>query len=163
MTSDLFLSDYLAVPAREALLVCDLFKVDKSDTANLSISYVSDDFKNWFGALTVPAHPGSTLKTYTLARYAYDSEIILALGGEEKVETSLSEIYSLMEQSPHGQNGPLLTDGSVNSFYVRDSCNALRAVVVYWWRYGWDVRARELVNAGWYRGRRIFVRQSTCS
>ena len=58
-----------------------------------------------------------------------DGPILAELGGEAKAETTLTEVYSLMEAQKNGENGPLLTNGYANIFYVRDVNGALRAVV----------------------------------
>lgn len=76
---------------------------------------------------------------------------------EEKKETTLAEIFSLMEKQKKGENGDLLTDGSANIFYVRDINNALRGIDVYWEHGGWNLRSLSITHKSkWSVDRRIF-------
>ena len=78
---------------------------------------------------------------------------------EEKKETTLAELFSLMEKQKKGENGDLFTDGSANVFYVRDINNALRGIDVYWEHGGWNVRSLSITGKSkWSVDRRIFSR-----
>ena len=136
------------------------FVVDVSVKTPVKISYVGDNFKSWFGKMLVAVHSGSNLASHVLTRDAYDREILSALGGEAKCETTLAEIWQLMSLQGHGQPGALLADGKANIFYVRDQAAVLRAVLVLWFAYGWLVLAFELGFSHWSIDRRVFVRNS---
>ena len=59
------------------------------------------------------------------------------------------------------KNGPLLTNGYANIFYVRDANGVLRAVSVYWYDGGWDEYAVGVAHPNtWFDGRRVFSRNS---
>jgi len=160
MPSDVFLPNSLTVPVMEGFQTGDRFKRDVSDGALVKMWGVGDNFKQWFGDMKVPAHPGSTLTFHTLARNTKDSEILAALGGEESAETSLSEIWWLMTQQGRGQPGTLLTDGKANIFYVWDTNKVLRAVFVIYDDNGWGVDAVGIGRDDWGSGRRVFSRDS---
>ncbi len=103
----------------------------------------------------------TTLRYQDLVKNSLDRPIIEALGGEAKAETSAAEICGLLEKQPNGEDGPLLTNGYANIFYVRDVNGVLRAVGVGWSDGGWDVIARSVVGPReWGAGDRVFSRNS---
>jgi len=127
----------------------------------VKISFVSDYFKDCFYGKTEEAFGGSTLNYGKLSRSSVDGPIIAALGGEAKAETAITEVYALMEAQKNGENGPLLTNGYANIFYVRDAKGVLRTVDVVWGDVGWYVYARDVTNPDtWYDDRQVFSRNS---
>ncbi|MEK7195270.1 MAG: hypothetical protein AAB655_01085, partial [Patescibacteria group bacterium] len=110
----------------------DRFVVNTKQNAPVKIAYLWDDFRAWFTDKVEQPFEGSTLKYGKLSRSSVDGSIIAELGGEEKAETTLAEIFSLMAAQmaaqPSGESGPLLTNGYANIFYVRDAKGVLRAV-----------------------------------
>ncbi|KKR04758.1 MAG: hypothetical protein UT32_C0026G0005 [Parcubacteria group bacterium GW2011_GWC2_39_14] len=149
------------VPAlTERFLVSDRFKKNKDPSAGPLISGVGGVFLSRFGDMVVESHTGSTLNYHVLTRRASDTDIIDVLGGEDKVETLLAEVWSQMTQQGRGQSGSLLNDGKANIFYVRDSDRVLRALGVVWFDYGWDFRAREVGLSFWSEYGRVFSRNS---
>ena len=102
-----------------------------------------------------------TLCWSKLRRDALDETILAELGGENKAETTLTELYTLMEQQKDGRPGTLLVDGTWNVFYIRDLQGVLRAVFVYWYDGGWSVGADSVGDPdGWCAGYRVFSRRS---
>jgi hypothetical protein len=90
-----------------------------------------------------------------------DGPIINELGGEAKAETTLSEMFSLMEKQKNGESGVLLNNGYANIFYIRDQNGVLRAVGVDWDDGGWYVGAYSVEDpGGWRVGRQVFSRNS---
>jgi hypothetical protein len=90
-----------------------------------------------------------------------DGPIIAELGGEEKSETTLSEMFSLMEKQGKGEDGVLLNNGYANIFYIRDLAGVLRAVGVRWGGGGWGVGADSVGGPDrWDGGYRVFSRNS---
>ena len=141
----------------------DRFVVNTKQNAPVKIAYLWDDFRVWFTDKVEQPFEGSTLKYGKLSRSSVDGSIIAELGGEEKAETTLAEIFSLMATQPNGESGPLLTNGYANIFYVRDAKGVLRAVRVRWYADGggWRVNALSVTGQdGWFDGRRVFSRNS---
>jgi len=150
------------IPATtEKFVAKDNFKVDISEDAKVKISYLGDNFKKWFTGKTEEPFPGSTVYGRKLNKDSVDGPIIAELGGQEKSETTLSEVYAIMERQPNGKAGELLNNGYANIFYVRDITGTLRAVVVYWDDDGWGVDAVSVEDPHeWYSGDLVFSRNS---
>jgi hypothetical protein len=122
-------------------VVRDRIVKNTSKNAPVKISYVGDYFKECFYGKTEEAFGGSTLNYRKLSRSSVDGPIIAELGGEARAETTLTEVYALMEAQKNGENGPLLINGYANIFYVRDAKGVLRTVYVHLDVDGWDVDA----------------------
>ena len=150
------------IPATtEKFITKDKFKVDTSKKAKVNISYLGDNFKSWFLGKVENPFPGSTLYGRQLNQNSVDGPILAELGGQEKAETSLNEIYAMMESQPNGESGDLLNNGWANIFYVMDISGTLRAVSVYWNDDGWHVYASSVEGPGeWNAGGRVFSRNS---
>lgn len=89
------------------------------------------------------------------------SQIITELGGEEKLETTLQEMFALIKKQEVRQVGDLLTDGSANIFYIRDNIGVLWSVRAAWVRRRWRVDAFPILRPrGWKVGSRVFSRKS---
>ncbi|MBI4692198.1 MAG: hypothetical protein HY773_02020, partial [Candidatus Terrybacteria bacterium] len=79
------------------------------------------------------------------------------LGGEDKVETTLSAMFALMEKQPNGETGTLLANGYANIFYVRDFVAVLWMVYCFWHDDGWIVFANSVDYAlDWNAGYLVF-------
>ena len=142
----------------------DKFVVNTKRNAPVKISAVWDNFTTWFlsgkGKTEAPISE-QTLRYHKLRRSSVDGPIITELGGEAKAETTLSEMFSLMEKQKNGEDGVLLNNGYANIFYIKDQNGVLRTVGVRWDGDGW------LVNAGsvgdprrWGGGNQVFSRNS---
>lgn len=107
------------------------------------------NFKSWFTGKVEDDAPSGMLVPFTLTESAYDHEIIADLGGEDKVEVTLTEVWRLMCVQANGEKGALLTNGYANIFYVRDVSGVLCAVFVYWYDFGWFVDALVLDAFRW--------------
>ena len=137
------------------------FIIDTSDKAKIKISYLGDNFQEWFLSKTEKSIEATKLRYSRLTECSVDEPIITELGGEEKAETTLTEVFSLMEKQPNGKDGDLLNNGYANIFYVRDADGVFRAVSVRWGVGGWGVDASTLEGPdGWVVGRQIFSRNS---
>jgi hypothetical protein len=175
-----------ALPSPLELLLLPLGTVLVSPTTSLFVakdnfklkvdggicSYLGDNLKAWFlkgkGKIE-PPFAGSTLQYAKLRKAATDmpqnpgkQAIIPELGGEAKAETTLSEMFSLMEKQKNGEDGVLLNNGYANIFYIRDGALVLRTVVVSWHGEGWSVCADSFEGAyGWGDGDQVFSRNSS--
>jgi hypothetical protein len=135
------------------------FVVNTASDAAVKISYLGDNFKNWFFGRTEVPFTGSTLKYGKLSRRSVDAPIIAELGGEEKATTIIIELFSLMEKQPNGESGTLLTNGCANNFCIRDVNKLLRSVYVNWYAGGWNVHAIPVSGpGGWLVESRFFSR-----
>lgn len=144
----------------ESFIAKDKFKQDTSRNAKVKISYLGDNFKAWFLPKTEQPISQTTLRSQRLTRASLDQPIITELGGEVKVETTLTEISALISMQPNGEEGVLLTNGWANIFYVKDKDGMLRAVFVCWRGGGWFVFAYALDDFQWHVDSQVFSRNS---
>src|SRR3989344_6297789 len=140
------------------------FVANTKADAGVKISGAGHNFTVWFlsdnGKIEGPL-PEQTLRYHKLLKDSVDSSIIAELGGEEKSETTLSEMFSVMEMQGKGQAGVLWNNGYANIFYVKDQKGVLRAVSMLWDGDGWRVDASPVVGSHtWCDWRRVFSRQS---
>jgi len=149
------------VPATTSKFVAkDKFVVNIKRNAPMKINYLSDNFTTWFldgdGKTEDPITEQIIL--YHMLRYSsIHYTIITKLGGAEKAETTLFEMFSLMEQQRCGKDGTLLNNGLANLFYIKDSAGVLRAVSVHWRKDGWNVHAYSVENLSrWDDGTLVF-------
>jgi hypothetical protein len=151
------------IPATtEKFITKDNFVVNTENDAKVKISYLGDNFKTWFGAKTENPFSGSSIIGRQLIKGSVDAPILKELGGNEKAETTLTEIYAMMQKQANGEDGDLLTNDSANIFYVKDINNTLRAVSVSWFNDGWDVNAFSIeYSYGWVAHNRVFSRDSS--
>ncbi len=142
----------------------DKFVVNTKRNAPVKISAVWDSFIGWFlsgDGKTEDPISEQTLRYHKLRKSSVDGLIITELGGEEKSETTLTEMFSLMEKQKNGEDGVLLNNGYANIFYVRDQNGVLRAVCVFWCVVGWCVVASSVeLPLRWGVGSQVFSRNS---
>jgi hypothetical protein len=137
------------VPATTAVFEC---------TANF-VRHVWDNFKSWFVGKREQPRLETTIKQYKLEQDSTALEMIEAIGGEMKAETTLTEIKHFTDKQANGEDGSLLTNGWANIFFVRDKNGVLCIVRVIWRGDGWRVNAYPLDNPyRWSAGRQVFVR-----
>jgi hypothetical protein len=164
--SALFISvGTVTVAATTTLFVArDRFIVNIGKKAPVKISYLGDNFKDWFLRKEEQPFAGSTLKYGKLSRYSLDGPILAELGGEAEAETTLTELFSLMEAQKNGESGTLLTNGYANIFYIKDVTGRLRAVSAHWRGGGWFVDANAVTcPLSWRDGYQVFSRDSRLS
>lgn len=134
------------------------------DSKEVKFYGIWDNFTNWFlagnGKIEEPLSEQG-LRYGNLTESSVDGPIIEELGGEAKVETTLTELFVLLKKQPNGKEGDLLTNGYANIFYIKDAKGELRAVFVFWLDDGWVVSASSVEGPlGWRAGRRVFSRNS---
>ena len=147
----------------ERFVASEKFVKDTSQNAPVKIGSVGNNFSRWFSEKTEDPRGETELRYQKLRKASRDLPIISELGGEERVETSLAEIYVLVERQGNGKKGVLLTDARANIFYVRDIDGILRAVFVDWrgWRGGWSVFASDVEDPRpWLEGDHVFSSNS---
>lgn len=142
----------------------DKFVANTKCNAPVKILAVWGNFTNWFllgDGKTEDPISEQTLRYHKLRKSSVDGLIITELGGEEKSETTLTEMFSLMEKQKNGEDGVLLNNGYTNIFYIRDQTGVLRVVLVRWFVGGWLVFALSVGSPRrWYGGDRVFSRNS---
>ena len=116
------------------------------------------NFTSWFGAKEEGSLAPTILRVHKLLQNSGDTNIIRELGGKEKAETTLAEVYALIKKQARGENGVLLTSGMANIFYIRDVSGIFRAVFICWYGGGWDAYARSLHEDVWIEGNQVFSR-----
>lgn len=155
----------VTTPATTSKFVAkEKFVRDTGRKATVKISYLGDNFTAWFlsgDGKTEDPISEQTLRYHKLRKASVDGPIITELGGEAKAETTLSEMFSLMEKQKNGESGTLLNNGWANIFYIRDNAGVLRAVCVDWGGGGWDVSACSALGPRrWDDGDQVFSRNS---
>jgi hypothetical protein len=151
------------VPATTGKFVAkEKFVCDTGHKAKVKISYLDDNFTAWFlsgDGKTENPISGQTLRYHKLRKPSVNGPIINELGGDAKTETTLSEMFFLMEEQKNGESGSLLNNGYTNIFYIRDQKGVPRAVRVYWYDVGWHIRAHSALDPdGWDDGDQVFSR-----
>ncbi|QQG46156.1 MAG: hypothetical protein HYY55_04350 [Candidatus Niyogibacteria bacterium] len=153
----------VTVPAiAERFVASEKFVVDTSKRARVKIGWLGSDFKCWFLGKTEEPVQEAILRCARLTRDAFDRDIREEIGTEFE-ETSLAQVYALMERQPNGEAGKLLTNGRANTFCVRDIPGVLRAVRVSWLagHDGWRVDACLVLSPNWWSdGDCVFFRNS---
>lgn len=150
--------DTVTIPARaERFAASEQFVLNYGPKTKpgVLISYLGDNFKQWFlGKVEEPLTKETTLRYAKLVKSSVDGPILAELG--DKAETTLAQIYALLELQKNGEGGVLLTNGWANIFYVNG-----RAVDVYWLGDGWHVDAYSVTGPDrWDDGLRVFSRNS---
>jgi hypothetical protein len=153
--------DTTVVPASaERFVAGEKFAVNTADNAEVKIGYLSGNFSLWFLGKTEEPVDGQTLNYAKLRKQSVDGPILSELGGEEKAETTLAEMFSLMKKQGKGEAGVLLMNGYANIYYIRDESGVLRAVIVYWYCDGWRVYALSVEHPDvWDAGDQVFSRK----
>ncbi|MBI3304741.1 hypothetical protein HYZ80_00210 [Candidatus Parcubacteria bacterium] len=154
--------DTITIPATaERFVARDKFVLNYGDRAKpgVRISYLGENFNNWFLGKTEGPTAEATLRYARLTRPELAGPILAELG--DRKETTLAAIYVLMERQPNGKSGTLLNNGWANVFYVPDRKGMLRAVFVYWFGNVWYVNAYSVEHPNrWDDGYQVFSRNS---
>lgn len=146
----------IVIPATTSRFVArEKFVLDTSRKAKVKISYLGDNFTEWFlsgNGKTEDPITEQTLRYHNLRQSSADDSVIAELGGAKNSETTLSEMFSLMKKQGKGEDGVLLSNGRANIFYIRDQNEVLRAVGVRWGGLGWGVGASSVEGRHWWGG-----------
>ena len=147
--------------AVETFVTKDRFVLNVESPEKILISVILGDFLKWFADKRETPLSESTVRYYELQRNAGDQTILAELGGEAKAETTLAEVFWLLDRQKQGEAGILAVNGWGNIFYVRDAADVLRAVYVHWCDEAWNVEASRIGRpAEWPIRDRVFVRGS---
>lgn len=136
---------------KDPFIVRDRFIVNTKEDAKPKISYLGNNFKEWFFGQIVAPRAAYAMKSAILKKSSLDEPIIKELG--QTAETDLAAIFELMVRQSDGQEGDLLTNGYANIFYIRDAKGVLRAVGAHWCYDGWYVGADPVSDPyEWFAG-----------
>jgi hypothetical protein len=142
------------VPATTApVIIRDFFKRN----TGVRISTLFAEFKHRFCDKAEQPTAEVTYRSYSLLYNSPDGPIIAALGGENKVEGTLTAVFAFLQRQPKGEPGFLQTNGYANIFYVRDKEGTLCAVRTGWADDGWVLDAISVADpAAWNGEHHIF-------
>lgn len=147
-------------PTATTFVACEHFVIGTSAEIEVRIGFLGKNFTDRFlhGTGKVEeAFAGSTLCFGNLLKGSVDDPIIEALGG--KAESTLTELFFLMERQGKAQLGILSVDAHTNIFYVKDTNRMLCSVGIRWTGSGWDVLANFTERPHeWRAGSRVFFR-----
>lgn len=156
----------VAIPATtEKFIAKDKLVVNAGGKAKVKISNFGDLFrKEFLGKVENPIR-ATIMGCHMLLKPSMSTSIISARGGKRKIETTLTEMYLLMEKQGNGEEGALLTkEWCQNIFYIRNSVGVLRAVFVCWHSDGWSVFAFPIEHTTrWSEGFQVFSRSNSKS
>ena len=147
----------VAVPGIERFSAADTFQ-EHQPPLQVQVAWLGDNFrKHFLNAIEVHV-PAGTLDVYRLRQPARDDSIAAALGGQR--EAKLYDVWTLINCQSQGKIDLLLTDGTPNFFYVRDSAGVIWAVDAVWGGAGWEIGASPLQDPRpWGRGRQVILRR----
>jgi len=147
----------IAIPSASRFVAAKKFVIANKP---INIVWFGDNFKEWFLKKVEEPIDEAELRCMRLISPSVDGPIIAELG-EDKAETTLAQIFSLLERQSNGQEGILLTNNYANIFYVRDVKGILRAVSVRWFGGGWNAYAHSVEGPDrCIGGGRVFSRNS---
>jgi hypothetical protein len=132
---------HVEVPAFTHFVAADHFREGRTP-GGLSITWIGANFLRRFAHKVEEYASARELDVYELKRSAGNDAIIDDIGGQP--ETTLHDVWVLLERQAHGEEGPLRTDSRPNVFYVRDAEGVLWAVDAVWGGAGWEIGASAL-------------------
>jgi len=143
----------------------DHFKV--GEVKGVKIGWIGENFQKAFlnGKGKIEKDVAEAVfRIFKLIEDSVDTSIIAELGGEEVAETTLAQVFALLQLQGKGQKGVLLTNGCANIFYVRGDSDTLWAVYGRWdsyYRY-WSIGARPVSHPrGWSADNRVVSRSTS--
>lgn len=148
----------IAFPGTPEFVASKHFLKDATSTVRVKIADIDEEFSEHFLNKVEQGVPSRVLKySDLLSDDGEDISILFHLGGKDKAEVSLAEIFYLLLLQPNGEKGALLTTSNANIFYARDFLEGFRVVSVDWTDDGWLVSSFEIWNSmGWSEGARVF-------
>lgn len=131
-------------------LVGDKFVVDISPSAYVKIDSLSPSFKKWFASVVEEGCAEHDISGRVLGESARNVQVINAFGGEDGLESSFSDVYSVlgMHNDEESESVPdfLPSIGAAIGFYCKDCTGTLRMVVARWKGAGWHLCAYDTVQ-----------------
>ena len=129
----------------------ECFVVNIDSTNEYPVSYMGTNFQAWFLDKVEEPAGGTALQVHELLKASKDAPIIKALGGEDQVESTLQEMYTVLKSADRKK---------WYIFYVKDAAGVLRAVSAYWYDDGWNLGAYSVgPPLEWRAGDRVVSRK----
>lgn len=145
------------IPAVEKFMAADKF-VEGRITDGVKVAWLNSDFKSHFLSKIEKGVEVAELRVHKLLCGSKDLSIRTEIG-EDKEETKLSYLWSLLKLQGNGVKGVLLTNGWANIFYIRDTEDNLWAVYAHWCDDGWSLFAASVVRPDpWIAGSQVCSR-----
>jgi hypothetical protein len=119
------------------VVVRDLF----IKNSGVKFAAIWSEFKTRFFDKTENPIREMTYRKYKLLHISPDGPIIANLGGEGKVEGTVTAALALVQRQKTGGVGFLQTNGYANIFYSRDKNGVLCAIRIGWADDGWVIDA----------------------
>jgi hypothetical protein len=146
-----------ALPGAGRFVAQDHFRETVSSRGSVQISWIGAIFRQRFLSKSEERDSGAFLRRFEVRKSARDTEIIAALSIHH--ETKLADLWCLLSAQPNGELGVLLTNGTPNVFYIRDSTSNLLAVDAVWGGSGWEIGASAIDSPSrWLPGRQVIAR-----
>lgn len=147
---------YVKVPSVTRFAAADHFK--HGEVVEGVQCYLGDNFREHFGTKVEENVDGCDIRVHTLLQDSRDLPIRAEIG-EEREETKLAHLWSMLKLQSKGEQGALLTNGYANIFYIRDTENVLWAVNASWYGGGWCLDASSVERPyRWHDGDRVCSR-----
>jgi hypothetical protein len=142
------------VPATTApVVIGDFFK----ENTSVKFATVYGEFRGRFFHKKEKPRGEVSYRKYMLLRISPDGPIIAELGGEGKVEGTVTAALALLQRQGNGEAGFLQTNGYANIFYARDKARELCAVRIGWTNTGWVIDAISVLDPlAWNGKHQIF-------
>ncbi|MFA5130925.1 MAG: hypothetical protein WC467_00700 [Patescibacteria group bacterium] len=147
--------NYAVIPeTKEKFITKDKFKIDENQKKSVKIISLGDNFKMWFLEKIEQPFPGSTIYGRKINYRSVDEPILYELGGI-LAETTLTEIYTMMELQGSGVDNDLFDNLNASIFYVRDVTGTMRVVYVRWDNNNWSGWIVNACSIGLLRGQEV--------
>lgn len=134
--------DFVEIPSSpEPFIAKEKFVVNTHDDTKVKISGLGETFEKNFLPKREKPCASSTVHSRELLEKLTSKQIREKLDCDDKLETTLYEMFFMLEKQGNGESGSLLTNGFANIFYIRDGAGMLWAVRCSWHDDGWYVGA----------------------
>jgi len=124
---------FFQLPAIKKFVTAEKFREGKT-TDGVRIAFINYKFRTHFLPIVEENVYAMRMRNQKLCRNSLDTPIVTEIGGEEKAQTHLAQIWELLKRQGTGKplECGLLVNGNANIFYVRDINGVLCAVSANW-------------------------------
>lgn len=150
-------SGTLTVPATSEIFIAqEKFVINEYKDVPMRIARVGEMFREWFLGKIEDPMGETVIRRHKIKEATRTTPIIEELGGEGKVETTLTEMYAWMEREEKDKKRDTCIGPKV--FFVRDAKGNLRVAMASRGA-GWLLGANDLVTiTKWSPGDEVFSR-----
>lgn len=126
-------------PSPSQFVARDHFRRTTAPAAVVRITWLGAAFSEHFVPKIEPDSHSPLLRSHTVRRASRDIEIIAELGTRH--ETTLGDLWCLLQRQSHGETGMLRTDAKPNVLYIRSTAGLLFTIDALWGGAGWELGA----------------------